>query len=288
MIPVHLTQITTRDGVVLDGIMREPRKRSGTALIWIHGLTSFFYSSQPLIDELSALASKNNIGYFKFNTRGHDVVARGQGKHPLLGTIYERFEDCVYDIRAMVQYARQRGYRNIILAGHSTGANKVVYYLHKTRDRNIKGVMLLGAASDIAAEIQRVGKREFRKTIGLAKKLHKKNPSALFVSRGYLFTAQRALSLFIQGAAEDVFPYYDPKAAWKELQSIRAPLAIIFGSQDECLDRPAQRIIDIFRAHTLSTQSLSGAIIKGADHGFKGKEKELTREIIRWIKNNGL
>lgn len=284
MIPLFLTQIRTRDGLILDGVMIEPRKKSDAALVWIHGLTSSFYSSPTLIKELSDLCQKNGIGYFKFNTRGHDVVARGHDTHPLLGTVYEQFEDCVHDIRAIIRCARKRGYKKIILAGHSTGANKTLYYLYKTRDRNVKGIVLLGAANDISAEIKRVGEKIYEKELRLAQRLNRRDPSALFASHGYLFTARRALSLFTPGAPEDVFPYYDPKARWKELRSIRVPTAVIFGSKDACLNRPAPKIIDLFRANAPLAKSFSGVIIKNADHGFKGKEKELSREIIRWIK----
>lgn len=288
MIPVFLTTIKTSDGILLDGIIVEPRKKSDTALVWIHGLTSSFYSSQTLIKELSDLCRKNGIGYFKFNTRGHDVVARGQRKNALFGTVYEKFEDCVLDIRAMIACARTRGYKKIILAGHSTGANKAVYYMYKTKDRDVKGLALLGAASDISAEIKRVGKMPFEKNLRLARHLNNKDPLALFASKGYLFTARRAISLFTPGAAENIFPYYNPKADWKALQSIRSPIAVIFGSRDECLDRPAENIIDIFRVNAPLAKSFSGIIIKGADHGFKNKEKELADAVTRWIQNNGL
>lgn len=284
MIPVFLTQIKTRDHILLDGIIVEPRKKSDTALVWIHGLTSSFYSSQTLIKELSALCQKHGIGYFKFNTRGHDVVARGQGKNALLGTVYEKFGDCVHDIRAVIRFAKQQGYRRIFLAGHSTGANKTLYYVYKTKDRDVKGLALLGAASDISAEIRRIGKMTFEKNLRLARRLNSKDPSALFASKGYLFTARRALSLFTPGAAEDVFPYHNPKADWKELKSVRVPLAVIFGSRDECLDRPAGKLIEVFRTNAPLAKSFSGVIIKGADHGFKKKEKELADVIIRFVK----
>ena len=60
--------------------MAEPRRRRAVALIWVHGLGSVFSSGQPLIRELSARLTAAGIGYFKFNTRGHDVVA-GRGAH---------------------------------------------------------------------------------------------------------------------------------------------------------------------------------------------------------------
>jgi len=84
-----LVRIGTRDGVWLDGLMAEPRRRRALALIWVHGLGSVFSSGQPLIRELTARLTAAGIGYFKFNTRGHDVVA-GCGAH-LAGAAFERF-----------------------------------------------------------------------------------------------------------------------------------------------------------------------------------------------------
>src|SRR5437667_194173 len=122
-IPVSLARLRTRDGVWLDGLIAEPRRGRRTALIWVHGLGSMFSSAQPLIRELSTRLNAAGIGYFKFNNRGHDVVA-GRGRH-LAGAAFERFGQSVEDIRAMVAFARKRGYRRVILAGHSPGANKV-------------------------------------------------------------------------------------------------------------------------------------------------------------------
>src|SRR5262249_28544020 len=126
VVPASLARLRTRDDVWLDGIVAEPRRRRDLALIWVHGLGSTFYSGQPLIQELSTQLGRAGVGFFKFNTRGHDAVARGGSR--LAGAAFERFVDCVEDIRAMIAFARRRGYRKVILAGHSTGANKILYY----------------------------------------------------------------------------------------------------------------------------------------------------------------
>lgn len=284
MIPVLLTKIKTRDGITLDGIYVKPKRKGKVALIWVHGLTSYFYSSQKLIRELSTQCSKNGVGYFKFNNRGHDLVVRGQKKHLLLGTLFEKFEDCIFDIRAMINFAQSLGYKNIILAGHSTGANKIVYYMYKTRDKGISGLALLGGLNDIVAETKRVGKNNFKKTIQLAKRFARKNPYTFFMSKGFLFTPRRYLSLHTPSTPEDVFPYYNPETTWKELKSISQPISVIIGSRDEYLDRPAKKLIETFKQNAKFAKSFSGIIIKNAGHGFYKKEKELAGEIISWIK----
>jgi len=271
------------DGITLDGIYVKPKRKSKTALVWIHGLTSYFYSSQSLIRELSGQCSQRGVGYFKFNTRGYDLVVRGQKKHLLLGTLFEKFEDCVFDIKAIINFVQGLGYKDIILAGHSTGANKIVYYMYKIGDKRVIGLTLLGGLNDIVAESKRVGKKNFKKTVQLAKKLARKNPYTFFMSKGFLFTPRRYLSLHTPSTPEDVFPYYNSHATWKEFKNIRQPISVIIGSRDEYLDRPAKKLVEIFQSKAESTKSFSGIIIKGANHGFYKKEKELTHEIIKWV-----
>src|SRR5262245_30044012 len=123
-VDVALARLETRDGIPLDGVLAEPRRRRGVALVWVHGLGSVFSSGQPLIRELSTRLRAAGIAYFKFNTRGHDVVARGG--RGLVGAAFEGFGQSVEDLRTVVGFVRGRGYARIVLAGHSTGANKVL------------------------------------------------------------------------------------------------------------------------------------------------------------------
>src|SRR5260221_8608887 len=154
---VSLVRLRTHDGVWLGGLSVEPRRPRGTAVIWVHGLGSVFSSGQPLIRELSARLGRHGIGYFKFNTRGHDIVAR-DGEQ-LLGAAFERFGESVRDIRAMIAFARKGGYPKVVLAGHSTGANKALHYVASTRDRRVAGLILVGPASAIAGRMKRTGAR---------------------------------------------------------------------------------------------------------------------------------
>lgn len=296
MIPVALTKIKTRDGIALDGIVAEPRSQTkDIALIWIHGLTSNFYGGHTRTRKFAEQCRKCGFGFFSFNTRGHDVVARSTRKRrahknaslnpEFLGAAFERFEDCIHDIRAMIRFARHLGYKQVVLVGHSTGANKALYYWYKTRDRNVKGLCLIAPISDIAAEQLRIGASTLQKRVNTAEKLGKKQATLMPTETG-IYTPQRYLSLFRPGSHEDVFPYTDPSARWTALQSIRIPLAVVVGDKDEHLDRRANDLIAIFRQHAVSAKSFSGIVIKNADHGFKKKEEELSHTIINWAKDS--
>lgn len=293
MIPVYLSAIRTKDGIGLEGLVVPPKKKGKLALIWLHGLTSRFSSGQELIRELSSLTQKNAIAYFKFNTRGHDIVSRGP-KKKFIGGAFEKFEECIRDIDAMIRFAKKLGYKKIILAGHSTGANKTLYYQYKKKNPAVKGIILAGAISDMSAWMTGNTKKMSR-AIKIAKRAKAKD--TLLPKKYGIYSAGRYLSLFEAGHAEDVFPYHNPRASWKELKSVRVPVAVIIGSKDQHLDRPAKNLIEIFRKNAQSThqsfakqnlggqaKSFSGIMIKGANHGFQKHEQELAREIMKWIK----
>ena len=285
-VPVVLVRAHTRDGVWLDGFIGEPRGRRNVALIWVHGLGSSFYSGQPLIREVAARLNAAGLAYLKLNTRGHDSVTRGGGR--LAGAAFERFGDCVQDIRAMIALAQKAGYKGVILAGHSTGANKVLHYAARVRDRRVRGVMLLGPVADAAAEAKRVGGRELRRRVAVAARIARRDPHALVPRAFGFWSAQRYLSLYRPGGIEDVFPYYRPDGRWTALRRVRVPIAAILGSRDEYLDRPASEVLEAFARNAVSTRSFTGIAIPGGRHGFQPREAELARAVVGWIRTHGL
>ncbi len=277
-VPLSLARLRTRDGVFLDGVIADPPRRRVTALIWVHGLGSVFSSGQPLMRELSSRLAAAGIGYFKFNTRGHDVVARGNAR--LAGAAFERFGRSVEDIRAVIRAAAARGYRRVVLAGHSTGANKVVHYAARARDRRVASVILLGPVSDVAAEMKRVGAGELRRRIARVERLAARDPDALVPPAWGFWSAQRYLSLFRSGGAEDVFPYYREGARWTAVRKIGVPIAAILGARDEFLDRPAADVIAALERNAIAARAFTGVVISGALHGFQGRERALTDAIL--------
>ena len=282
-VPVSLVRARTRDGVWLDGVISEPRRRGWIALLWVHGLGSVFSSGQPLIAELSTCLTRAGVGYFKFNNRGHDTVARWGTR--LAGAAFERFGDSVADIRAMIAFALACGYRKVVLAGHSTGANKVLHYAARTSDRRVIGLILLGPVSDIAGEAKRIGQRQLRRRVVVAERIAKRDPEALVPRAWGFWSARRYLSLYRPGETEDVFPYYRPNARWGALRRVRAPIAVIVGSRDEFLDRRPEALIQAFRRNATRARSFTGIVIPEAPHGFAKHEGVLAQAIVGWIRD---
>lgn len=69
------------------------------------------------------------------------------GKNETIGSWNERFSYTEEDIDAYLTFAEEEGYEHIILAGHSLGANKVIYYLSRNHDPRIEHFFLLSPAN---------------------------------------------------------------------------------------------------------------------------------------------
>src|SRR3989344_442736 len=138
---MEIVEIETPDNLPLFGMYNKIEK-NGTILINIHGTASNFYENyfmHHLIKSLSPLG----ISTLSTNNRGASVYQ----VYPHAGAAIEHFEDCVLDIDAWIDYALSQGHKDIILQGHSLGAEKVVYYMNKGKNANkINAVILLSPA----------------------------------------------------------------------------------------------------------------------------------------------
>ena len=155
-------RIYTEDGLKLHGFLYEPDKRTSTVLAQVHGMGGSFY--QPhFLDALAETLSKNNIAFSPFNNRGSGLLTnfRKSNKNVeivRLGTSREKFEDCLLDIKAHLDFLEKQGFSNIHLCGHSLGTCKVIYYLAKTQDKRVNSVILL-SPSDMLGVIRKDNKR---------------------------------------------------------------------------------------------------------------------------------
>lgn len=291
---IDLQKITTRDGIELRGGIAWPLLRRGfggraasrgkTALVLLHGLCGSPYAWFERLEPLIATCRRERIAVASFSTRGSGTVQsfhRAEKKFRG-GGAFEKFEDCVHDIRAMIDFLARNGYRRIVLIGHSTGANKAVYYLYKTHDRRVKKLVLLGPLSDVISEMQARG-RLLKTFLARAKaQVRRGKGDELFmpVYPERFWSAKRYLSLYTPGSREDVFTYYNPKGNWRAVESMRVPTLVVFGDHDQHLDRDAEEVMRAFQKHV---RNFRGTIIEGADHSFNKGEKELARVVTKFV-----
>ena len=285
--------VRTSDAITLEGVLAEPGRRTKTIVVWVHGLTASFYSRSERLATLASTCNRNGIAFASFNNRGHDIATsfnRGKGKKSLIaGGALERFPDCVKDLAVVIGFLHRKKYQRIYLVGHSTGANKVSYYMARTRDPRVKGVALAGPMSDAAIEKDRLGKSfasHLRQVASYAQSHNQDWPLPERLSKRIL-SARRYLSLHTPEGAEDIFPYHVHHASWPTLKKVRPPLAVVIGQRDQYLGHwRAEKLIDVFRKNATGARRFRGIVIPRADHSFTKTGKELARVIVRWVREN--
>ncbi|MEK7547087.1 MAG: DUF1749 domain-containing protein [Patescibacteria group bacterium] len=297
-----------------------PRRSSGQAgraiALWLSGLTGKFSNHPKRIHAVAGELGRKGISFAIFDHRGLGNInslnveskngstssPQGAKKHiyKYFGTSFEKFEHSVLDIEAMLRFCRKRGYKKIFLFGHSTGANKSAYYILKKHPSTrfprhssgqagqaagLAGIGLLGPMSDIPAMKKELG-RKYKNTLEVAGKMVKRGKGdeilPLRMTGGKFWSAARFLSIAKERMNEDTFPYYDSKRKFRWAKKVRLPVLVLMGSKEQHADRPVPQIMERFRKE-INPKYFSGKIIKGANHGFKNREKELGKEMAKWI-----
>ena len=144
--------VPTERGVVLNGVLFRPEKKktADTVMIAITGIHGNFYSN-PFYYNIGDTLDKDNIDFIYAQTNDAfseiKTVNVKTGREETIGSWNERFAFTDEDIDAYLDFAEAEGYRHIILAGHSLGANKVIYYLSRHHDKQIEHFFLLSPAN---------------------------------------------------------------------------------------------------------------------------------------------
>ena len=142
-------KIETKRGVLLDGVLFAADGGADTVLIAITGIHGNFYSN-PFYYNIGDTLSAAGIDFIYAQTNDAFGAIRTMnthtGREEIIGSWNERFALADEDIEAYLDYATQQGYRHIILAGHSLGANKVIYYLSRHHNPRVEHFLLLSPA----------------------------------------------------------------------------------------------------------------------------------------------
>ncbi len=284
----ELISFESSDKLELEGMLCAPT-RSKTCLVHVHGMTDSFHGIS-IVDNLMHAAFKNEMSFFTFNNRGMGTITVFQRlKEHLtfrtIGTAFENFKESVFDIDAALKMLRERGYRNFILSGHSTGCQKIAYYQYRGNPRSVKGIILLGPADDYNWQIKMLGKKKYKESLQTALRLMrfgKGRELMPFEHEPSYFSAKRYFELYRPGSVEgELFNYEGRLSA---VSKIKIPMLAVFGSKEEFAAIPPRKMLKILSQKFRNPYSRT-ALIKNADHCFCLKEEEVEIVVSKWLRN---
>ncbi len=281
----------TEDQIELVGLLETPDKPTNKVIISIHGMQSNCLKQRETI--LSNTAVNAGIAYFAFNNRGAEVMTytkKVTGDKQLNGgVVYEDVLDGYYDIKAAINKMLELGYTQIYLQGHSLGCTKIVYTYNKLKNENnvanIKGIILLSLVDipdcqkyDLGSKYEQI--LQYAEEKERQGKLEELMPEESF---DHPISVKSYLRYFKYNKDIDFAKFNCMDYDFKELNSIEIPLFMRWGNVHELVIQNLDDLVKFLKSK-IKNNKLDIGYIDGADHGYTGKEKELAKEIINFVK----
>jgi pimeloyl-ACP methyl ester carboxylesterase len=264
--PATLVTVATSDGLSLAGAYYRGGARSDVGLLFVHGFTGT-YDGAPVGVLARSLAER---GFSALSVNMRDA---GCCSYTTL------FEDNATDIDAGVRFLASRGARQIVVVGHSLGANRVTYYRAQIDDPAVGAVVLLagvgnihqvGALLDVDGQARAALEEAFRR---LAE--NDRLDDLLEVTVGTLGTFHFTPASLVSNGGPDT-----NSDLFKWLPAITVPVLIIHAANDEF--SPFQRP-DLARESAARSARADLVYMEGADHVFSEHEKELVDVLDAWL-----
>ena len=256
----------------LDGFWAHGKTRQRTLTIFVHGMGGNFFRS-PFKKQFLIQGPRKGTDVISIHNRG------------ALDNVYdERFGDCLADLDAVLEFGRSKGYKRVVLVGHSTGCQKIVYYQSRRRSTLVKALVLAAPADDYGIARRDLGSR-YSYWIRKAK-------SMVADGRGKErlpdccngFTARRFLSC--ADPAKTEASIFDYEGRLTHFRKLTLPIFAFFGRDEQFATLPVDDMGAILKAKT-AADPFQYRTVDG-DHGFSGAERQVVAMVFTWLKKHSL
>ena len=275
---VDLVRFKAADDVELQGWLSI--EDSDIATLHIHGRSGNGYENY-FLDNLREMYSQNKISFFSIDTRGRGIVTdfrlKDGWKHA--GSCFEIFDESTHDIQGAIDYLKTCGKKKFILQGHSLGCTKIIHYLLSQTPDDVISVVLL-APTDMVGWAESDSKHN--EYLAKAKTLLSEGKKEELVGAECwidktAISAETYPTICGRDSSADIYKR-------NALGQIYLPMLIPYGDKDigiVKIDGTIEKWLE--RVSPLKNENTKISIIKGAEHGFRNYEKELTNVVKMFL-----
>lgn len=275
--------IEARDGCFFPGVIQHANKKTDKIIIFIHGSGANFFKSDYYEDMYDECLYQN-IDFMVVNNRGSEQSTRihrtlnGQSEVIKGGTIYENFDESIYDIEAAVQYAKKLGYGDICLVGQSLGTVKVQYYCNMIGDVN--KVILISPVDMVNRFRSRVGDR-YDELVAKSEELVKEGKPYEMVTEE--FSAIKVYSTMRINSKADILKMEKERTKNYTIP-YKGKVAVIVGSNDHCYQKWGIPYVEEVLQKEFQHANFYFHIVPNANHMYKDHEKQLAGIMMEALK----
>jgi len=281
--PEELVYVRAADDIGNGGAMFRPPTDSARriAIIWVHGWGVNFYS--PTYVNIGRALAERGYACMTVNTRMHDlgnVEGYRMGKRIRGGGYWGVASEEVRDLAAWVDFAQSRGFKQVVLAGHSAGWAAVRNYQVQKQDPRVIGVVLASGA--VRAETRPTDPDQLAEATRL---MADGQGDALVRDPKRSFPSYISAATFMDIAnsppeSKDFFGVQTPNPG---VTRLRCPLLAFFGTRGDVGTEADLELMNAsIKRQTKGLIRVDIAMIERADHMYTGEEAQVADVIARW------
>jgi len=270
---MELITFSATDGFPLDGLVYVPEPATnGRAVLLVHGKTSNFYTGPSRL--LPPHLISRGWTCLAMNRRGHDLGSVRNGRDSY-GGAWERFHDSQLDIGGGVAELRRRGFRSVVLIGHSFGGIAAAAY-SAAHGEEVSALGLCSAGSGGPEYLPQCSKRgmlaadHHTEVDAEARRLVREGRGDQIIGLPgwwYAITASSWVDLAenVPGTVENARRY-------------AGPILAIRGSMEPSDVYPAEEVA------AAAGPRAECVVLAGSDHFYNGSEEALSSTVCDWLK----
>ena len=283
--PEQLVYVRSKDDIVNGGVIFAPPKDSAKriAIIWIHGWGANFY--YPTYVGIGRALAERGYTCITGNTRMHDLgnVAGWRGEKRIRGGGYWGVaSEQVRDIAAWIDFAEDRGFKEVVLVGHSAGWAAVTQYQAEKQDRRVAGVVVASGSVRPGT-----GPTDPDQIAQATRMMADGRPDELVrdPKRSFPSFISAATMLDIVNTPPEFKDFWGthPETKNPGVTRIRCPLLAFYGTNGDVGDAAELELLkSSMHSHSSGPTRVSTVMIQHADHMYIGEEAQVAEIIAKW------
>jgi len=283
--PEQLVYVRSKDDIVNGGVIFAPPKDSAKpiAIIWIHGWGANFY--YPTYVGIGRALAERGYTCITGNTRMHDLgnVAGWRGEKRIRGGGYWGVaSEQVRDIAAWIDFAEDRGFKEVVLVGHSAGWAAVTQYQAEKQDRRVAGVVVASGSVRPGT-----GPTDPDQIAQATRMMADGRPDDLVrdPKRSFPSFISAATMLDIVNTPPEFKDFWGthPETKNPGVTRIRCPLLAFYGTNGDVGDAAELELLkSSMHSHSSGPSRVSTVMIQHADHMYIGEEAQVAEIIAKW------
>ena len=279
---MKIIRVNTPRGLELKGAMWGNNSMR-SVVVMMSGICSNVFQND-LLTATGELLCENNIAFIAgqamdaFSCIGYSDFTTGKQKYT--GVVFDDFSLSYEDVESYVKYARELGFHNIILAGHSLGSNKIIHYLGNTAD-NFVDYFIVSAPVDLGHWFKVMP--NVTDCIELAQKYvacGRGNDILPYMLGDFSPMSANAVLSFYNAFNLKNCPVISGDGETASLYNIKVNGSFIIGEKDSLTENNPKLFMEKINSHCKNPHHNQIIVIPDASHIFYGRHEQYAQAIL--------